>query len=107
MDFKLTCTLSKTLWTSDDRSSRLVLVTEKIPGKDFTKNWAIWTSAELFNNQEYIISGYITEAPNKGFINEQGKVAYKANFNATQVLHADETYSFGEPPKLDDTTIPF
>jgi len=109
MDFKLKCTLGKNLWVSHDQTSRLVQVVEKIPHKDFTKSWAIWLKTEMYPEVEYLIEGYISEAPNKGFMNEQGKVAYKANFNAMTVIPLDEKHAFPDATEYDPSleNIPF
>jgi hypothetical protein len=102
MDFKLKCTFTKNLWINQDKTSFKALVCETIPGKDFTKSWAIWTKVQMLEGVEYLVEGYISESPNKGFINEQGKTAYASNFNATTVIPLDANHSF---PDYDDSNL--
>lgn len=108
MFFKLNCTYSRTLWSNADKTSHLVQVIEPI--KSDTKTWAIWTRTELHTGIDYTIEGYISESPNKKFQDANGKVAYQANYNATNItsLTSDLINNFGPEPSFDENeSIPF
>lgn len=110
MKFKLTGTMNRVLWKNDSGTSFLVSIQEAEvnpkTSETHTKTWSIFTKQELFVGAQYDIEGYVSEIPNKGFVNEQGKVAYKANFNATkcedctafEINHDTPTPDMGEIP---------
>jgi len=115
MQFKLTGTMIKNVWASDSHDSFLNHLQETII--DFktkeprTKIWSVWTRSELLLGHSYDIEGYITEKPNKGYINTAGKVAYKSDYNATRIVPLEDTQSapddFGPVPSFDSDEIPF
>lgn len=80
--------MQRILWKNNDNTSFLCSIQEtevnQKTSETHSKTWAVFTKQELFVGAQYDIEGYVSESPNKGFINEQGKVAYKANFNATK-----------------------
>ena len=108
MEFKLTGRAMRTLWQNEVSALCSVQETFSNKGKEGTKTWAVFTNQPLTIGAEYTITGYVTESPNKGFMNEQSKVAYKSNFNATHVQMLGEQHDFGDPPDNQDLeNIPF
>lgn len=117
MQFKLQATAIKVLWANDTRDSFLYSLQETIvnnkTSETYTKSWAVWSRIELLVGHTYDVDGYITEAPNKGYMNEQGKVAYKANYNATKCddltdFDMPNPSDYENPPVFDENeTIPF
>ena len=116
MIFKLQATAIKVLWVNDSRDSFLYSVQETIinykTSQPHTKSWAIWSREELIIGHSYDIEGYISESPDNKFKNDAGKVAYKANYNATKCDDlTDFDYpkcdDFGPVPSFDDSEIPF
>lgn len=118
MNFKLQATMIKVLWASNARDSFLNSLQETIvnnrTSETYTRSWAVWSRLELSVGSTYDIEGYITETPNKGFMNEAGKVAYKANFNATKIEDVSDfdvpnPSDFENPPVFDESleNIPF
>ncbi len=77
-----------------------------------TKTWSVFTNIELGVLDEYELSGYISESPNKSYQNQAGKHPYQTTFNVTNaklVGYAQEKqFNDNEPPRINqDDEIPF